>query len=301
MNHYRFRATPHCYRLLAGTASILFLTTSGPAALFKKSASDFPSVYQSGNISAALNTVDKEAASNANSKDAILWRLEQGATLRTAALADPGAVPAIAAPATPPQAGETPPADAAVTPADISNAYLKQSLLSYDEAEEKVNDYEAEAKVKVGSEVGATLTNLSALPYRGRAYDKVMMNAYKALNYMQLGEIDKARVELNRALQRQKDAVAENEKRIADAQATSEKAKNGELKDENGKSASYDSDKAQQDSKTGPALNAVLAESTANLAGYGDYVNPFAVFLDALFFTVHGEGGSDLERGRKSM
>jgi hypothetical protein len=301
MNHYRFRATPHCYRLLAGTASILLLTTSSPAALFKKSASDFPGIYQSGNISAALNTVDKEATANAKSKDAILWRLEQGATLRTAALADPGTVPAIAAPATPPQAGETPPADAPVTPADISNAYLKQSLLSYDEAEEKVNDYEAEAKVKVGSEVGATLTNLSALPYRGRAYDKVMMNAYKALNYMQLGEIDKARVELNRALQRQKDAVAENEKRIADAQATSEKAKNGELKDENGKSASYDSDKAQQDSKTGPALNAVLAESTANLAGYGDYVNPFAVFLDALFFTVHGEGGSDLERGRKSM
>jgi hypothetical protein len=139
------------------------------------------------------------------------------------------------------------------------------------------------------------------LPYRGRAYDKVMMNAYKSLNYMQLGETDKARVELNRSLQRQKDAVAENEKRIADAQATAEKAKNGELKDENGKSASYDSDKAQQDSKTGPALNAVLAESTANLAGYGDYVNPFAVFLDALFFSVNGEGGSDLERGRKSM
>src|SRR6185312_7142818 len=113
-------------------------------------ASDFSSVYQSGNISAALNTVDKEAAANATSKDAVLWRLEQGATLRTAALADPGAVPAIAAPVTPPQAGEAPTAEAPVTPADISNAYLKQSLLSYDKAEEKVNDYEAEAKVKMG-------------------------------------------------------------------------------------------------------------------------------------------------------
>ena len=128
-----------------------------------------------------------------------------------------------------------------------------------------MNTYEEQAKVKVGSEVGASLTNLSALPYRGRAYDKVLINAYKALNYMQLGEFDKARVELNRALQRQKDAVAENEKRIADAQDTAQKAKNGEVKDENGKSASYDSDKAVQDPKTGPALNAVLAESTANL------------------------------------
>jgi hypothetical protein len=302
MNSYRFRATPYCYRLLAGTASLLVVTATSQAALFTKSASDFSGTYRSGNIPAALNSVAKEAAGNATSKDAILWRLEQGATLRTAAMADPGAVPAIADPASAPQAGDTPAAPAVPgTPADVSNAYFKNSLLAYDQAEEKVNSYEEQAKVKVGAEVGATLTNLSALPYRGRAYDKVLMNAYKALNYMQLGEIDKARVELNRALQRQKDAVAENEKRIADAQETSEKARNGELKDENGKSAAYDSDKAQQDSKTGPALNAVLAESTANLVSYGDYVNPFAVFLDALFFTVRGEGGSDLERGRKSM
>lgn len=303
MNPYRFRATPHCYRLLAGTASLFILTTSGPAALFKKSASDFSSIYQSGNLSAALASVSKESAANATSKDAILWKLEQGATLRAAALAAPGAVPAIAEPAlTPPQAGEKPLTPAAPeTPAEVSNAYIKNSLLAYDQAEEKVNSYEEQAKVKVGSEVTASLTNLSALPYRGRSYDKVLMNAYKALNYMQLGEIDKARVELNRALQRQKDAVAENEKRIAEAQETSEKAKNGQVQDENGKSAAYDSDKARQDPKTGPALNEVLAESTANLVSYGDYVNPFAVFLDALFFTVRGEGGSDLERGRKSM
>jgi uncharacterized protein len=302
MNPFRFRATPHCYRLLAGTASFLVLTSASPAALFKKSASDFSGIYQSGNIPAALNTVTKEATANATSKDAILWKLEQGATLRTAALADPGVVPAIADPsAAAAQPGDAAAAAPAATPADVSSAYIKQSLLALDQAEEKVNSYEEQAKVKVASEVSASLTNLSALPYRGRAYDKVLMNAYKALNYMQLGQIDNARVELNRALQRQKDAVAQNEKRISEAQETAEKAKNGEVKDENGKSAAYDSDKAQQDSKTGPALNAVLAESTANLVSYGDYVNPFAVFLDGLFFTVRGEGGSDLERGRKSM
>jgi len=301
MNPFRFRATPHCYRLLAGTASVLALTSTSPAALFKKSASDFSGIYESGNLPAALNTVQKEATSNATSKDAVLWRLEQGATLRAAASAAPGVVPAIADPTAAPAEGKPAEAPTPGSPAEVSAAYLKSSLLALDQAEEKVNAYEEQAKVKVGSEVGASLTNLSALPYRGRAYDKVMMNTYKALNYMQLGEIDKARVELNRALQRQRDAVAQNEKRIAEAQETAEKAKKGEVTDENGKSAAYDSDKAQQDPKTGPALNAVLAESTANLVSYGDYVNPFAVFLDALFFTVRGEGGSDLERGRKSM
>jgi len=291
------------YRLLAGSASLLLITVASPAALFKKSNAGFTSSYQSGNIAAALAAVDKEATSNATSKDAILWRLEQGTILRTAALTEPGAVPAIGDPAGPaPDASGAPAAPVApTTPADVANSYLKRSLQAYDQAEEKVNSYEEQSKVKVASEVGATLTNLSTLPYRGHAYDKVLMNAFKALNYMQLGQRDNARVELNRALQRQKDAVAENEKRIAEAQETAKKAKNGEVQDENGKSAAYDTDKATSDPKTGPALNAVLAESTANMVSYGDYVNPFAVFLDALFFTVHGEGGSDLERGRKSM
>ncbi len=39
-----------------------------------------------------------------------------------------------------------------------------------------------------------------------------MLNAYKALDYLQLGEPDKARVELIRASQRQQDAE-ENNKR----------------------------------------------------------------------------------------
>ena len=290
----RFFATLPRYPLLACSASLLFMAVASPAALFKKSASDFTGIYQSGHLAAALTSVEKEAAANATSNDYILWKLEQGATLRAAAQAEPGIVPAISDPAAPAQAG-------ASTAADVTAAYLKRSMMAYDQAEEKVNSYEEQAKVKVGAEVGATLTNLSTLPYRGRAYDKVLMNAYKALNYMQLGQRDNARVELNRALQRQKDAVAENEKRIAESQETAQKAKNGDVKDENGKSASYDSDKAKSDSKTGPALDAVLAASTANMVSYGDYVNPFAVFLDALFFTVYGEGGSDLERGRKSM
>lgn len=291
------------YSLLAGSASFLLLTLTSSAAfklpIGKKSNSgDFSSTFKSGNIAAAITTVQKESKSNATSKDAVLWMLEEGSTLRAAAMAEPGIVPAIAAPATP---GEAEAPVVPSTPAEVTNAYVKHSLAALDLAEQKVNSYEEQSKVKMGSEVGATLTNLSALPYRGRAYDKVMMNAYKALNYMQLGQKDNARVELNRALQRQRDAVAENEKRIAEAQDTAQKAKNGEVKDENGKGASYDSDKAQSDSKTGPALNAVLAQSTANMVSYGDYVNPFAVFLDALFFAVDGEGGSDLERGRKSM
>jgi len=68
----------------------------------------------------------------------------------------------------------------------------------------------------------------------GYAYDKVMMNAYKALNYIQLGDRDAARVELNRALQRQRDAVADNAKRIEAAQEEAKAAKDGKAKSESG-------------------------------------------------------------------
>lgn len=288
MNSRASHSSTRHLKLALATCAALCVVASGSAAIMKKKGSNFPDLYQSGNLPAALTTVNKEATENAAKKDAVLWFLEQGSTHRTAAQAEPGMVPALAA-----VEGEP------VT--DASTGYIKSSLKALDQAEEKVNAFEEQAKVKMGSEAAAALTNLSALPYRGHSYDKVLMNAYKALNYMQLGQKDNARVELNRSLQRQRDAVAQHEKQIKESQETAEKAKRGEVKDEEGKSAAYDSDKAKQDPKTGPALDGILQESTANLVSYGDYVNPFTVFLDGLFFTVDGEGGSDLERGRKSM
>ena len=38
-----------------------------------------------------------------------------------------------------------------------------------------------------------------------------------------------------------------------------------------------------------------------NLKAYADYVNPFTVYLDGLFFMADAADGSDLERARKSF
>ena len=257
---------------------------------------------KAGSLAVAIAQADQQAKSATGSKDELIFTLEQGATLRTAALADVSAVPDIRPPQPAPKNGE--PATSVLPepkPAEVHAYYFDRSLRAFDQAEDKVNVWEDQAKVKLGSEVGALVTNQASLPYRGHAYDKVMMNTYKALNYLALGEKDKARVELNRSLQRQRDAVEANQLRIAAAQDQAEKARKGELKDQNGKSAAYDSEKAINDSRTGPALQAALNESLAPMKPYGDYVNPFSVFLDGLFFTVLGEGGSDLERGRKSF
>jgi hypothetical protein len=287
---------------LVVSSSVLLLLAAG-CQTYQQQTAGFTTATKTGSLAAAVATINQKAAASKGSKDEIVWRLEQGATLRSAALADPSLVPpppgAQAADAS--KAGEPPVPPRPPTPDEVHRYYFARSTASFDLAEARVNDYEEQAKVKVGSEVGAALTNQATLPYRGRAYDKVMMDTYKAINYLQLGDKDRARVELNRALQRQRDAVADNEKRIAAAQDESKKAKNGELKDEKGQSAAYDSDKAQQDPKTSAGLQAALESSTVPLKPYGNYVNPFAVFLDGLFFTTLGEGGSDWERGRKSF
>ncbi len=287
--------------LLVGASALLF----AGCATYQQQSSEFTQSTKTGSFAAAVTAIDKKAEAAKGSKDEIVWRLEQGAALRAAAMADPSLVapPPAPAPAAP-QSGDEPvalPAPVAPTPEEVSAYYYQRSLEAFDLAEARINQFEEEAKVKVGSELGAALTNQATLPYRGRAYDKVMMNTYKALNHLAAGRRDDVRLELNRSLQRQRDAVAENEKRIAEAQDIAAKAKSGEAKTEDGKNAAYDTDKAMADPKTGSALQLALNESIAPMKPYGDYVNPFSVFLDGLFFSTLGENGSDWERGRKSL
>jgi len=285
---------------LAGFASTLLLL-AGCASYDQQTAAVSQS-NKAGDLASAVAAVDRQAAGKDNSKDEIIFRLEQGTVLRTAALAEPTQVPDFRP--LPPKPAKDQPAPEPLPPltaAETRQHYAKRSIEAFDQAEERVNKYEEEAKAKIGSEIGAALTNQANQPYRGRSYDKVMMNTYKALNYLALGDRDRARVELNRSLQRQRDAVAENEKRIAAAQDDAAKAAKGELKDESGKSAAYDSQKALNDPKTGPALQAALDQSLAPMKAYGDYVNPYSVFLDGLYFSVLGSDGSDWERGRKSL
>lgn len=295
--------TPSRLRVLklTGAALTALLMLSG-CQTYEQQSQAFTNATRSGSIAQAVVEIERRAEENTGKKDEILLRLEQGATLRTAAMANPSEVPPIPSQPLPAVVeGEEPVVPTAPTAREVHDFYQRQSLTALDLAEEKVNEWEEKSKVKMGSEFGATLTNQATLPYRGHSYDKVMMNTYKALSYLSIGEADKARVELNRSLQRQRDAVADNSKRIVEAQDDAEKARRGELKDDDGKSAQYDVSRAESDSRSGPALEAALQESIARMQPYGDYVNPFAVFLDGLYYSVLGVDGSDFERGRKSF
>lgn len=153
----------------------------------------------------------------------------------------------------------------------------------------KIEQYEQEAKVKVANEAAAIMSNQQNLPYRGKTYDKIMLHTYRALNYLAEGEAEKAGPELIRAYQRQQDAVEENARRIEKAKEAEEQSKEKEQVE-----------KAKED----PNFSASIDGVTKDLEGfkfYADYVNPFTVYLNGLYFLHAGAGGADLERAIKSF
>ena len=208
--------------------------------------------WQQGSLPNAAAEATKMADQNANNKDAIVWRLEQGAVLR-------------------------------------GNGQYEASNQAFDQAQDRIDQYSQEARVKVGNEAGALLSNQANLPYTGRAYDGIMLNTYKALNYLQLGEPDKARVELIRAYQRQQDAVTDNQRRIEKVQGEAAQSK----------------DKATMDkAEADPIFKSQMQGAYTgldNLKAYANYVNPFTVYLDGLYFMADAVDASDLERAHKSL
>ena len=180
---------------------------------------------------------------------------------------------------------------------------------AFTEADKLIEEYDAQAKIKLSNEAGALLTNQSRLPYRGRSYDKIMLSTYKALYFMNLlnnNEMDsqalkdKIIVELNRSYQRQKDAVADNQKRIQKASEDRYNRKYDSIFYNGQKVDPYDTDKAIKDYSFTNATQGFLDTIDNNIV-YKDYVNPFSVFLEGLYFIHNPESASDKERGLKAF
>lgn len=243
--------TKESVRTLAlGTLAMLLATGCQTYKEQNKKSAD---LWRQGQVKAAVGEFTAKATKEKDSKDTVIWRLEEGAALR-------------------------------------ADGQFKESNTALEAAEEKVNKFDEGAKIKVGSETVALLSNQANLPYEGRAYDKIMLNTYKALNYLHLGEPDKARVEFTRALQRQDEAVEINKARV-------EKAEAAAAKDEKGKEAA---DKAREN----PKLKSQLENSYAFLDKWqaeAIYKNPAALYLHGLFFMANATGPADLELAKHSF
>lgn len=213
---------------------------------------EMTTAWARGDASGAARTFARQAERKTATKDAVIWHLEAGAATRVV-----GDFPA-------------------------SNRH-------FEIAAARIEAYENRPKVRLSNEAAALFSNQQNLPYEGRPYDKILLHTYKALNYLALGERDRARPELIRAYQRQQDAVAENRRRIEEAL---EAARNSDQREIIAQT--------QSDTRFQQAT-APLTRGLENFRAYADYVNPFTVYLDGLYFLHAGTGGADLERALKSL
>ena len=95
---------------------------------------------------------------------------------------------------------------------------LPQSNQSFDNADKLVGDYQQWPTVRLSEEFAAAVTTARNVNYRGSLADLVMLNCYRALNDMELGNLDSARARLIRAQFVQQNIAEQFSKQLHDAQ-----------------------------------------------------------------------------------
>lgn len=145
---------------------------------------------------------------------------------------------------------------------------FEKSNSYFEKAEEIVTDFEErpEYNLRAGAaQLGAVATNPAAIPYRGSYADKIMINTYKAMNYLAMGDLEAARVEIRRSHERQRQALDENEKAV-------EKAKQEARSRNLTSGGTYDN----------PELREAAPVDPATAEAYADFSNPFTTFLSGI-------------------
>lgn len=146
------------------------------------------------------------------------------------------------------------------------------------------------------------LINNNANPYEGNIYEKILVNTYKGLNFLALNDKENARVEFNRALERQIIAKEYFNKEIESQTKTNEnnfktlgqKEVNYNVAKEREAIAYYQQTGRRVKPQTISFNNNIqdkLLESfmaNPNSLAYPDFVNPFTTYISALFLMLDG-------------
>ena len=156
----------------------------------------------------------------------------------------------------------------------------KTSIDLFDDAERSIKFHREEILASNTADyLAKIIVNDAAVDYHASAWDSVLVNTYKAIDYMALGKTDEARVELNRAVDRQrlaKEVYAEHIKKQKDA--IEEKRKTSG----DGFAKTIDN----------PQIDSLVRKNYSNLytfEAYPDFVNPFTTYLAGVFFTIDGD------------
>jgi hypothetical protein len=152
-------------------------------------------------------------------------------------------------------------------------------------AEDLIELYDERADVSardVGAEVGAALTNLNALPYRGYCRDRIALAVYKALAYLGTGNEEAFHAQIRRLRNEQKKVQDDYSKFFEQ-----EKARLEEEMAQNPEAAKKTEETGTISGISGSPDNIAFKNGMTQVReiankGYGNFLNPAAIFLSGL-------------------
>ena len=155
------------------------------------------------------------------------------------------------------------------------------SIKAFDKSEILMSYYRKQILAQdIAQTLKSTLLNDTTRPYIGTEYDGVMANTYKAIDYMELGDMSSARVEFNRAIDRQQRAKIFYSKMI-------QKEKNA-IKHKEEESAKSGKN-LNVDEKTIDSKLTAYYPSLHNFEPYPDFINPMTTYLAGVFASANGD------------
>ncbi len=229
------------YLFLSVVISVLFFSGCAP----KKAMMEVDVLVASGHYKAAAQKADSHLdKSDKYDIDNLLWHLENGSSLLYA---------------------------------EENNV----SIDAFNESEYLMKHYREQILASdVSQTLSSILINDTTRPYIGSSYDGVMLNTYKAINYMSLDDMDAARVEFNRAVDRQRRA------KVFFAEMIDKEREAIEHKE------SQENDVYVSKSMQNPDVGTRLEQGYPSLhafEAYPDFVNPMTTYLAGIFSMANGE------------
>ncbi len=194
--------------------------------------------YRAGRVEAAADLIASEEfeAQRSSGSDGVIWLLEEGKVLQDA-------------------------------------GRFEASERAFARADRRMRAFERTAEISVTDERAGIVAGDGRRDYRGRGWEKILLEVYRSLNALALADLEEARVFSRRAFVRQAEAVAAGAEEIEAAR---------------GAARSRGIDPREL---LGQERVREHAERAATLVtpAYADYANPLASFLAALFAWVDGD------------
>ncbi len=160
---------------------------------------------------------------------------------------------------------------------------LKESARVLEQVEGAFRVEEERPGFSVADATLSAFTSGYAEAYRPRPADRIYASTYQALNRLEMGDYNAARVSMAR-LRFVQQAFGSGQLYV--------KPK--------GKEEKYDVAKASQDERTKEGLG-MIEENLASLTAEGTYDDAFSHWLQGMFFLRLGQDPSDREKGRKEL